>query len=120
MAKALFSEPHFQSEEAARALVESVRWPEGPICGHCGSLKAPYATKKPGRYRCSEKLCRKDFTVTTGMVMESSHIKLHLWLQAAHLMASSNKGISAHQLHRTLQVTYKTAWFMAHRLRATS
>jgi transposase-like protein len=115
MAKALFSEPHFQSEEAARAFVEAVRWPQGPVCGHCGSFKH-YATKKPGRYRCGEKECRKDFTVTTGMVMESSHIKLHLWLQAFHLAAASKKGFSAHQLHRELGVTYKTAWFMHHRV----
>lgn len=116
MAKSVFAAAHFNDPEAARAFVEALRWPEGPICGHCGSVKKPYATKKPGRYRCSEPECRKDFTVTTGMVMESSHIKLHLWLQAFHLAASSKKGFSAHQLHRSMGVTYKTAWFMHHRI----
>jgi transposase-like protein len=115
MANPIFTAPHFQSEEAARALVESIRWPSGPNCPACGSLE-PYKTKKPGVYRCKAKECRKDFTVTTGMVMESSHVKLHLWLQAFHLAASSKKGFSAHQLHRTLGITYKSAWFMHHRI----
>jgi transposase-like protein len=116
MSKALFSEPHFQTEEAARVLVEGVRWPNGPVCGHCGETERKYATKRPGRYRCGNPECRKDYSVTTGMVMESSHVKLHLWLQAFHLAASSKKGFSAHQLHRSLGVTYKTAWFMHHRV----
>ena len=116
MSKAIFNAPHFQSEEAARALVEAIRWPNGPICGHCGEAARKYATKRPGRWRCGNPDCRKDYTVTTGMVMESSHIKLHLWLQAFHLAASSKKGFSAHQLHRTLGVTYKSAWFMHHRI----
>jgi transposase-like protein len=116
MSKALFSEPHFQSEEAARALVEGVRWKNGPVCGHCGETERKYATKRPGRWRCGNPACRKDYSVTTGMVMESSHVKLHLWLQAFHLASSSKKGFSAHQLHRSLGVTYKTAWFMHHRV----
>ncbi len=116
MSKPLFSEPHFQSEEAARALVEGVRWPNGPVCGHCGEADRKYATKRLGRWRCGNPECRKDYSVTTGMVMESSHVKLHLWLQAFHLAASSKKGFSAHQLHRSLGVTYKTAWFMHHRV----
>lgn len=116
MSKAMFSEPHFQNEEAARALVEGVRWPSGPVCGHCGETERKYATKRPGRWRCGNPACRKDFSVTTGMVMESSHIKLHIWLQAFHLAAASKKGFSAHQLHRELGVTYKTAWFMHHRI----
>jgi transposase-like protein len=116
MSKPLFSEPHFQSEDAARAFVEAVRWPTGPVCGHCGEADRRYATKRPGRYRCGNPACKKDYTVTTGMVMESSHIKLHLWLQAFHLAAASKKGFSAHQLHRELGVTYKTAWFMHHRI----
>ncbi|MDR5727292.1 MAG: IS1595 family transposase [Terriglobia bacterium] len=115
MSKPLFSEAHFQNPEAARTFVEAQRWPNGPVCGHCGSDKF-YGTSKEGRYRCAAKDCRKDFTVTTGMVMESSHIKLNLWLQAFHLAASSKKGFSAHQLHRSLGVTYKTAWFMHHRV----
>jgi transposase-like protein len=76
-----------------------------------------YATKRAGVYRCAEKECRKDFTVTMKTVMERSKIALHKWLQAFHLMCSSKKGISAHQLHRTLDVTYEAAWFMAHRIR---
>jgi ISXO2-like transposase domain len=76
-----------------------------------------YKTKKTGVYRCSSKTCRKDFTVTTKSVMESSHIKLHVWLQAFFLMSSSKKGMSSHQLHRALRTTYKTAWFLSHRIR---
>src|SRR5437588_1929452 len=114
----IFSEDRFTNEDAARAYLEASLWPEGPVCAHCGSLKAPYANAaKRGVYRCSEKECRKDFTVTTGTVMERSHIALHKWVQAFHLMCSSKKGISAHQLHRTLKITYKAAWFMAHRIR---
>src|SRR2546421_1012742 len=114
----IFSEDRFTNEDAARAYLEASLWPEGPTCPHCGSLKAPYANAaKRGVYRCSEKECRKDFTVTTGTVMERSHIALHKWVQAFHLMCSSKKGISAHQLHRTLKITYKAAWFMAHRIR---
>jgi transposase-like protein len=102
----IFSEDRFTNEDAARAYLEASLWPEGPVCPHCGSLKAPYANAaKRGVYRCSEKECRKDFTVTTGTVMERSHIALHKWVQAFHLMCSSKKGISAHQLHRTLKIT---------------
>jgi transposase-like protein len=108
--------PYFSNEEAARKLLEKLRWEGEPICAHCGSLKS-YATNKPGVYRCGEPECRKDFTVTTASVMERSHIKLHKWLAAFYLMVSSKKGISAHQLHRTLGITYKSAWFMAHRIR---
>lgn len=113
-----YDAPQFQSEKAARAYVESLRWPEGRVCPHCGSIGTEYRTKREGRYRCGAKECRKDFTVTTGTVMESSHIKLTVWLMAFYLMASSKKGVSAHQLHRTLDVTYKTAWFLCHRIRA--
>lgn len=116
MSKPIFNAPHFQDPEAARALIEATRWPTGPVCGHCGEAERKYATKKPGRYRCGNPACRKDYTVTTGMVMESSHIKLHVWLQAFHLAASSKKGFSAHQLHRTLGITYKSAWFLHHRI----
>jgi transposase-like protein len=112
-----FSEPHFTDSTAARALLERLRWGGGRACPHCGVVDHSFATKKPGVYRCAEKACKMDFTVTTGTVMESSHIALHKWLQAFHLMASSKKGISAHQLHRTIKVTYKSAWFMAHRIR---
>jgi transposase-like protein len=114
----IFSEDRFSNDDAARAYLEASLWPEGPVCPHCGSVKAPYANAaKRGVYRCSEKECRKDFTVTTGTVMERSHIALHKWVQAFHLLCSSKKGISAHQLHRTLAITYKAAWFMAHRIR---
>src|ERR1700704_41505 len=116
MSKPIFNEPHFQTPEAARALIEATRWPTGPVCGHCGETERKYATKKLGRYRCGNPACRKDYTVTTGMVMESSHIKLHVWMQAFHLAASSKKGFSAHQLHRTLGITYKSAWFLHHRI----
>lgn len=111
-----FDHPMFSDEAAARTYLESVLWPNGPICPHCNSPKS-YATKKPGVYRCASKTCRKDFTVTTKTVMERSHIALHKWLQAFHLMTSSKKGISAHQLHRTMNISYEAAWFMAHRIR---
>lgn len=113
-----FNAPHFQSHEAAREYLESLRWGGERVCPHCGTVNQSYTNaKKPGVYRCAVKECRKDFTVTTKSVMESSHIKLHVWLQAFFLMASSKKGVSAHQLHRSLGVTYKTAWFLAHRVR---
>lgn len=112
-----FTAEHFQSHDAARAFLEKQRWPEGPICPHCGSIGRAYATKKPGLYRCAEPACRQDFSVTMGTVMERSHIPLHKWLMAFYLMASSKKGISAHQIHRSLGVSYKAAWFMAHRIR---
>ena len=96
-------------------MLESILWPEGPVCPHCGIVNHAYSTKRPGVFRCAEKACRKDFTVTMKTVMERSHIALHKWLQAFHLMTSSKKGVSAHQLHRTLQIGYEAAWFMAHR-----
>jgi transposase-like protein len=107
----------FHNEETARKYLEETRWPEGPICPHCGEIGAAYATKKAGVYRCASKECRKDFSVTVGTLFERSHIPLHKWLLATHLLMASKKGASAHQLHRTLKVTYKTAWFMAHRIR---
>lgn len=119
-----FSAPYFYNEEEARIYLEKIRWPEGPICPHCGSTKEHYAlhaqinSKRPvrkGVWKCKE--CRKQFSVTVGTVFERSHIPLNQWLLAAYLMSSSKKGMSAHQLHRMLNVTYKTAWFMAHRIR---
>lgn len=112
-----FTAPHFQSHELAREWLERTRWPEGPICSHCGTVNHAYKTKKPGWYRCAEKECRKDFTVTTGTVMERTHIDLNKWLMGFYLMAASKKGISAHQLHRALNLDYKSAWFMCHRIR---
>jgi transposase-like protein len=115
--KSSFAEPHFQNDEAARAMLESILWPDGPVCAHCGVVNHSYKTKRPGVFRCAEKACRKDFSVTMKTVMERSHIALHKWLQAFHLMTSSKKGVSAHQLHRTLNIGYEAAWFMAHRIR---
>ena len=112
-----FNEPQHQTEEAARQWFESLRWPDGVVCPHCGTLGRAYARSKPGLYRCAEKECRKDFTVTTKSVMESSHIPLRLWAQAFTLLCSSKKGMSAHQVHRTLKITYKSAWFLCHRIR---
>lgn len=113
----IFAADRFNDDDAARAYLESVLWPDGPVCPHCGVVGHAYATKRTGVYRCAEKLCRKDFTVTMKTVMERSHIALHKWLQAFHLMTSSKKGISAHQMHRTMNITYEAAWFMEHRIR---
>ena len=112
--------PQFTSEDAARAALEAVRWPKGPICPHCGSVddqitKMEGQAHRKGLYNC--KGCRKQFSVTVGTVYERSHIPLHKWLLATHLLAAGKKGTSAHQLHRMLGVTYKSAWFMAHRIR---
>ena len=113
----------FHDENKARRFLEAQRWPDGPVCPTCGTLDgikpAPMKDKKgkavKGFYHCNA--CRKRFTVRTGTLYERSHIPLHKWLFATHLMAASKKGISAHQLHRMLGVTYKSAWFMAHRIR---
>jgi len=119
MADAVLSAPHFHDEAAAYAFVEARVWPEGPVCPRCkggdriGKLKG--SSTRIGVYKCYA--CRKPFTVKVGTVFESSHVALHLWLQAMHLMCSSKKGISANQLHRTLGVTLKSAWFMSHRIR---
>jgi transposase-like protein len=113
----LLSQPHFHSEAAAIARLEALVWPQGPFCPRCGGFDRITLVKggRPGLRRCGP--CKREFTVTVGTIFERSHVKLHKWFQASHLMASSKKGISAHQLHRTLKVTYKTAWFMEHRLR---
>lgn len=115
----VLDKPYFRSEKAAFKHLEKLLWPEGPVCPHCGSCAQPYdlAKTRIGLRKCREKECRKQFTVRVGTVFESSHIPLHKWMQCAFLLVSSKKGMSAHQLHRTLEVTYKTAWFMAHRLR---
>lgn len=110
-------EPQFHNDEAARKYLEQTIWTHGPICPHCGSIDNAYVTNKPGLYRCAEPVCRADFTVTVGTVFERSKVALHKWLLASFLICSSKKGMSAHQLHRTIGVTYKTAWFMAARLR---
>jgi transposase-like protein len=117
MSKSMFNAPHFQSPEAAREYLEALRWGQDRVCPHCGTVNESFATKKAGVYRCRVKECRKDFSVTTKSVMESSHIKLNVWLQAFFLMSSSKKGMSSHQLHRALGITYKSAWFLTHRIR---
>ncbi|MGP0093939.1 MAG: IS1595 family transposase [Xanthobacteraceae bacterium] len=111
-----FAADHFRNDTAARETFERILWPNGPVCPHCASTKA-YPTKKPGLFRCAEAECRKDFTITVGTVMERSKVPLHKWMMAFYLMCSSKKGVSAHQLHRALGLTYQTAWFVAHRVR---
>jgi len=108
------------TEEEARIRLESIRWPNNNIiCPKCGSVKGAYklqgATTKPGTYKCKD--CRKKFTVIMGTIFEDTHIPLNKWFIAIFLMNSSKKGMSAHQIHRSLDVTYKTAWFMCHRIR---
>ena len=113
------SAPHFHNEEAAYAYVEARIWPQGPVCPHCGGVerisKMGGASTRIGTYKCYQ--CRKPFTVKVGTIFEASHVAMRLWLQAMYLMAASKKGISSQQLHRTLGVTLKTAWFMSHRIR---
>lgn len=119
MGTALFTEPRFQDDDAAREHLESIRWPNGPVCPHCGgterNIKLQGASHRPGLYFCGD--CREQFTVTVGTVFERSKVPLHKWVLATHLLCSSKKGMSAHQIHRTIGVTYKTAWFMCHRIR---
>jgi transposase-like protein/transcription elongation factor Elf1 len=113
----------YLNEDAAREYLEQKRWPDGAVCPHCGALGAykllPKAdSKKPvrkGVWKC--KTCRKQFTVTVGTIFEDSHIPLYQWLSAIQFLCVSKKGMSAHQLHRMLNITYKSAWFMAHRIR---
>lgn len=113
-----FTAPHFLDETEARSFLERLRWPNGPVCHHCGEAQRRYATKREGRFRCGNPECRKDYSVTTGTVMERSHIPLTKWLMAFYLMCSSKKGISAHQLYRSLGIgSYQSAWFMCHRIR---
>lgn len=120
MAAAL-DNPIFTDADKAREHLEAQRWPNGAICPHCGNADPSRIAAlkgkahRPGLYQCAE--CREQFTVTVGTVFERSKIPLNKWLLAVHLMTSSKKGISAHQIHRMLGVTYKTAWFMCHRIR---
>jgi transposase-like protein len=128
---------HFSSEDKAREYLEKQRWPDGPICPHCGLVGEAYKLtltektpeeiaklKKAGKrvqktrkglWKCAG--CREQFSVTVGTIFEDSHIPLHKWLLAIHLLCASKKGMSAHQLHRMLGVAYRSAWFMAHRIR---
>lgn len=127
----VLSRPHFHDEKAAFEFLESVIWADGVVCPHCGTVggkvynlvgvrtkpskKNPKGVERHGLKKCGE--CRKQFTVKVGMVFEHARMPLHKMLQAVHLMTSSKKGISAHQLHRTLEVAYNTAWFLSHRIR---
>lgn len=110
----------FKNEDAARKFLEANRWPSGAVCPSCGLTETvaplpPKGSMGAGWYHCRQ--CREKFTVRVGTLYERSHVPLHKWLYATHLLTSSKKGISSHQLHRMLDVTYKTAWFMAHRIR---
>jgi len=114
--------PRFYTDEnAARRHLEALLWPEGPTCPHCGNADGDRIVKlngkstRPGVHKCNE--CRKPFSVTVGTVFERSHIPLHKWVYASHLLTASKKGISSLQLSRMLDITYKSAWFMAHRIR---
>lgn len=116
---AALNAPHFHDDDKARAYLEKIRWPKGPVCPHCGVVGDHYRLQgekhRRGLLKCKD--CRKQFSVTVGTVFERSKIPLSKWLMAAYLLCSSKKGISSHQLHRTLDVTYKTAWFLTHRIR---
>lgn len=122
-------EPRFQNEDAAREHLEALHWPEGPFCPHCGSVKAtrlppqkgrktkahPEGSVRKGVIQCND--CRQQYTVTVGTVFESSKVPLNKWLYVNHILCSSKKGTSAHQIARNIGVSYKTAWFMMHRIR---
>src|ERR1700722_11806008 len=126
----ILSQPHFHDETAAFEYVEAALWPQGPVCPHCGcmgrvsalapvrghvSKKSPEGAIRLGVKFCGD--CRKQFTVRVGTIFEESKLPMTKWLQAIFLMVSSKKGVSSHQLHRTLETTYKTAWFLTHRIR---
>jgi len=113
------SSKHFHDEDEAFAYVEARVWPNGPVCPHCGGVdrisKMQGKSTRKGLYKCYQ--CRKPFTIRMGTIFESSKVPLHIWLQAMYLVAGSKKGISSHQLARTLGLTVKTAWFLSHRIR---
>lgn len=128
----ILAKKYFRDEAAAFAHLESLLWPEGPVCPHCGAVgnagrlqgvrtkpskKHPEGVVRHGLWKCYEKECRKQFTVKISTVFEDAHIPLHKCLQVAHLLCSSKKGFSAHQISRILEVDYKSAWFLAHRIR---
>jgi transposase-like protein len=118
-AKVDLTNPIFTDAAAARAHFEAIRWPNGPYCPFCGVFDRVAAlggkSMGPGWYHCKD--CRRKFTAAVGTIYERSHIPMTKWLLATHLMCASKKGMSAHQLHRMLGLPYKTAWFMAHRIR---
>lgn len=111
--------PIYTDADAARAWLEALLWPDGAVCPHCGVIGAAYHLQgkahRAGVYKC--KGCDQQFTVTVGTVMERSHVPLNKWLLAIYLMSASKKGMSAHQMHRMIGITYKTAWFLCHRIR---
>lgn len=115
--------PIFQDETKAREWLEARVWPNGPVCPHCGNADSVKITglhgkaHRPGLYQCNEPECREQFTVTVGTVFERSKIPLSKWLAALFLLTASKKGVSAHQIHRSLGISYKSSWFMMHRLR---
>jgi transposase-like protein len=123
----ILDKAYFKTEAAAFHHLEKLLWSDGVVCPHCGTVggksgrlkgvKNKSGQVRPGLWKCYEKECRKQFTVKVGTVFESMHIPLHKALQAVHLLCSSKKGISAHQLHRALEIDYKSAWFLAHRIR---
>lgn len=119
MPRSVFDEPRFRNEDAAYAYVEALVWPGGRVCPHCGVIDQSGALRgkstRIGVYKCYA--CRKPFTVKVGTIFEKSHIPMHVWLQAMHLMCSSKKGFSANQFCRTLGVDFKTGWFIGHRIR---
>src|SRR5208283_4223402 len=119
MSKSIFSAPHFNDEAAAYAYVEARIWADGRVCPHCGVIdrsgQLGGKSSRIGLYKCYA--CRKPFTVKIGTIFEASHIHLRDWLTAIHLICSSKKGISSNQLHRTLGITLKSAWFLSHRIR---
>ena len=103
----IFRRSPLHDNTAAREYLEGLRWPDGPICPHCGVVNHAYAITPAGTYRCAEPACRGNFTVTMNSPMERSHIALHKWVQAFHLLLLKQEGLSpAHQLHRTLSITY--------------
>lgn len=117
--KSVLQAPHLSNEEAAIAYVEAQLWPNGPVCPHCGTIgeatRLKGKTTRPGLWKC--RACRKPFTVRMRTIFESSHIPLHMWIQAIYLICSSKKGISTRQIQRTLGGSLKTAWFLMHRIR---
>lgn len=121
--KTNLADPIYHDDDAARAHLERLLWPQGPVCPRCGVMedritKLQGASTRPGVYKCKD--CRKPFSVTVGTVMERSHIPLHKWVLAAHFMSASKKGMSALQLQRMLGTNYESAWFLFHRLREAS
>lgn len=116
MTKSALHNPIFADATKARVWLEKLLWSDGRACGYCGTVdESTELPTRPGYYQCNA--CRKQFTVMVGTVFERSHIPLNKWLLAAFLLCASKKGISAHQMHRMLGITYKSAWFMMHRLR---